>query len=119
MTKILEETVGGFKVERIEREYRPTAADVGGIGSWVKLMGKQFFDVVEDKVEREKCEEEVIEVLKTVCESPGGGDWVSDFFFWSLGGREDEEIGANFGADWLCEIESYSAETIVEVLFFN
>ena len=75
MTTMLEETVGGFKVERIEREYRPTAADEGGVGAWVKLMGKQFFDVVGDKEERGRCEEEVLEVLKTVCESPGGGDW--------------------------------------------
>jgi SAM-dependent methyltransferase len=76
MSKMLEETVGGWKVERIEREYRPTKADEGGVQGWVKLMGKQFFDAVEDSVEREKCEKEVGEVLKTVCESPGGGEWI-------------------------------------------
>lgn len=56
----------GWKVERCEREYRPTKADEGGIGGWVKLMGKQFFDAVEDKIERSKCEDEAIEILK-VC----------------------------------------------------
>lgn len=77
MTKMLEETVGGFKVERIERQYRPTKADVGGIESWVTLMGKQFFDTVSDKEERETCEKEVCELLKTVSGSPGGGDWIN------------------------------------------
>jgi hypothetical protein len=84
MSKMLEEIVGGFKVERIEREYRTTAADVGGVSSWVVLMGKQFFDVVEDAAERKKCEEEVVEILKTVCESPSGGDWVSVSFFFFI-----------------------------------
>ncbi|KAF4635016.1 hypothetical protein G7Y89_g3080 [Cudoniella acicularis] len=50
MTKMLEETVGGFKVEKIEREYRPTKADEGGIEAWIRLMGKQFFDVVKEEV---------------------------------------------------------------------
>lgn len=77
MTKMLEETVGGFKVERIERQFRPTQADVGGIQSWVRLMGKQFFDAVSDPEEREICVKEVSEVLKTVCQSPGGGEWIS------------------------------------------
>ena len=73
MAKMLEEA--GFSVERIEREYRPTPADVGGIEGWVRLMGKQFFDAVEGK-EREECEREACDILKTVCASPGGGDWI-------------------------------------------
>ena len=75
MTRMLEETVGGFKVERIEREYRPTKADEGGVEGWVKLMGKQFFDAIGEGEERADAEREACEVLKTVCESPGGGDW--------------------------------------------
>lgn len=73
---MLEETVGGFKVEKIEREYRPTKADQGGIEGWVRLMGKQFFDAVEEGQEREECVGEVMEVLRSVCESPGGGEWI-------------------------------------------
>ena len=73
MSKMLEET--GFKVDKIEREYRPTKADVGGISGWVKLMGKQFFDAVDGKV-REECEREVCEILESVCTSPGGGQWI-------------------------------------------
>ncbi len=76
MKNMLEEKVGGFKVEKIEREYRPTKADEGGIEGWVRLMGKQFFDAVEDKGEREECVKEVCEVLKTVCKSPRGGNWI-------------------------------------------
>ena len=74
MTKMMEETVGGFKIEKIEREFRPTKADAGGVEGWLRLMGKQFLSVVEDEKEREECVKEVCEILKTVCASPGGGD---------------------------------------------
>jgi hypothetical protein len=74
MTKMMEETVGGFKIENIKREYRPTKADKGGVEAWVRLMGKLFLDAVNER-EREACVEEVCEILKTVCTSPGGGDW--------------------------------------------
>jgi hypothetical protein len=76
MTDMLENEVGGFKVERMEREYRPTAADEGGIDGWVRLMGKQFFDVLGEGEERKDAEREVCEILKTVCESPGSGNWI-------------------------------------------
>ncbi len=76
MTKMLEVTVGGFKVEKIEREYRPTLADEGGIEGWVRLMAKQFFDTVTEGQERETCVKEVCELLESVCGSPGGGDWI-------------------------------------------
>jgi len=76
MKNMLEEKVGGFKVEKIEREYRPTKADEGGIEGWIRLMGKQFFDAVGDEAEREESVKEVCEVLKTVCQSPGGGSWI-------------------------------------------
>lgn len=74
MTRMLEQTVGGFKAERIEREFRPTRADEGGVEGWIRLMGKQFFDAVPEE-EREGAVKEAVELLKTVCESPGGGDW--------------------------------------------
>jgi len=76
MIEMLETEVGGFKVEKIEREYRPTKADQGGIEGWVRLMGKQFFDAVEERSEREECVGEVCELLESVCASPGGGDWI-------------------------------------------
>ncbi|CZT47012.1 uncharacterized protein RSE6_07535 [Rhynchosporium secalis] len=76
MTTMLEQTVGGFKVEEIEREYRPTKVDAGGIEGWVRLMGKQFFDIVVDKEEREMCVEEICGLLESVCRSPGGGNWI-------------------------------------------
>jgi hypothetical protein len=38
-------------------------------------MGKQFFDAVREG-ERAECEREVGEILKSVCESPGGGEWI-------------------------------------------
>lgn len=75
MRGMLEETVGGFRVEKIEREYRPTKADAGGIEGWVRLMGKQFFDAVPEP-EREESIKEACTVLRTVCSSPGGGDWI-------------------------------------------
>lgn len=74
MRRVLEE--GGFEVRRIEREWRPTRADEGGIEGWVRLMGKQFFDAVQDGAEREACVQEVCEVLESVCQSPGGGQWI-------------------------------------------
>lgn len=75
MKQMLEVTVGGWKVEKIERVYRPTKADEGGVEGWVRLMGKQFFDVVVDEGEREACVREACEVLETVCKAPGGGEW--------------------------------------------
>ncbi|KAI1850911.1 hypothetical protein JX266_003576 [Neoarthrinium moseri] len=71
-TEIMEQTVGGWKVERVEREWRPTPADEGGVEGWVKLMGKRFFEVVPEE-EREDCINEVVEVLTEVCRNPSGG----------------------------------------------
>ena len=75
MREMLEETVGGFKVERIEREYRPTRMDRGGVEGFVGLMGRGFLDGV-GEVGRREAEREACEVLKVVCESPGGGHWL-------------------------------------------
>lgn len=71
-TKMLEETVGGWKVERVEREWRPTTADAGGVEGWVRLMAKVFFDVLPEG-DREECIREVVDVLETICAKPGGG----------------------------------------------
>jgi len=75
--RMLEDEVGGFKVEKSELEHRPTKADKGGLEGWLDLMGKQFFDAVEGGGEREKCKREVAEILKSICESPSGdGVWM-------------------------------------------
>jgi hypothetical protein len=74
----LEETVGGWKVERAEREWRPTElVDEGGVEGWVRLMGKGWFEVVSDEGEREACIKEVVRVLEVVCGQPGGGHMLS------------------------------------------
>lgn len=81
MVDVLENAVGGFKVERVEREYRPTRANEGpggGVAGWVRLMGKQFFDVLGEGEERAEAEREVEDILETVCRSPArdGGNWI-------------------------------------------
>ncbi|KAK7746101.1 hypothetical protein SLS62_009561 [Diatrype stigma] len=63
---------GGWKIERVEREYRPTPADEGGVEGWVRLMGARFFEAVEDEVQREECVSEVVDVLEP---ENGGGNY--------------------------------------------
>ena len=67
----------GFRVERIERDWRPTTADKGGVEGWVRLFGKRVLEVVEDEAEREEVVREVAAVLKEVCRMPGGGEMIS------------------------------------------
>ncbi|KAL7620183.1 hypothetical protein AAE478_009176 [Parahypoxylon ruwenzoriense] len=71
-TRMLERTVGGWRVEKIEREYRPTRADAGGVEGWARLFGAQFFEGLPD-AEREECVREVKDVLEVVCRDPSGG----------------------------------------------
>ncbi|KAK9802249.1 putative S-adenosyl-L-methionine-dependent methyltransferase [Seiridium cardinale] len=73
VTEIMEKTVGGWKVEKVEREWRPTPADEGGVAGWVRLMGKQFFEAIENQEERDECIKEVVEALEEVCRNPSGG----------------------------------------------
>ncbi|KAK3300110.1 S-adenosyl-L-methionine-dependent methyltransferase [Chaetomium fimeti] len=72
----MEGAVGGWVVERVEREWRPTVADVGGVEGWVRLMGKKWFEVLPEG-EREECIREVVAVLEVVCSQPGGGYMLS------------------------------------------
>jgi hypothetical protein len=69
---MLESKVGGWKVEKVEREWRPTVADKGGVEAWVKLMGANFFDAVPEG-ERQEVVREVVDVLNEVCKIPEGG----------------------------------------------
>ncbi|KAK2038924.1 methyltransferase domain-containing protein [Colletotrichum somersetense] len=74
MTRALEEDVGGWRVERVEREWRPTPADRGGVEGWARLMGKDLLDAVpEEGGRREEAVREVVEVLEHVCGTPEGG----------------------------------------------
>lgn len=76
LINVMEATVGGWKVERIEREWRPTTADKGGVEGWVRLMGQSFFDAVPE-ADRGGCIEEVVNAAKVVCAKPGGGEMLS------------------------------------------
>jgi trans-aconitate methyltransferase len=74
MKRTLEEK--GFVVEKSELAYRQTKTETGqggGIEGWVRLMGKQFFDALEEEG-REECVKEVVEVLKTVSTCASGGE---------------------------------------------
>ncbi|RYP13825.1 hypothetical protein DL765_006697 [Monosporascus sp. GIB2] len=74
ITEMMERTAGGWRVDRLEREYRPTpATDLGGVEAWVRLMGAQFFEAVEEGPLREECVKEVVDVLECVCRNPSGG----------------------------------------------
>lgn len=75
--RTLEEEVGGWRVERAERVWRPTMADRGGIDGWVRLMAARFFEAIPEGEEREACIREVVEVLEAVCRVPGGGYMLS------------------------------------------
>lgn len=67
----LERRVGGWRVDRVEVEHRPTPADAGGVDGWVRLMGSRFFEAVpEDR--REACVREVVDVLTEICRNPSG-----------------------------------------------
>ena len=67
----------GFRVDCVEREWRPTTADKGGVEGWVRLMGKQILDVIKDDVERDEAVKEAVDVLQHVCAKPGGGHMIS------------------------------------------
>lgn len=79
------EEVGGFEVVKLEREWRPTRADEGGVEGWVRFMGKIFFDALagmkgktNEEIEKEKEDavREVCDALETVCGDGRGGYWI-------------------------------------------
>ncbi|KAK1830348.1 putative methyltransferase C70.08c [Podospora conica] len=77
----MEGTAGGWVVERVEREWRPTDADGGGVEGWVGLMvGGWVRGVVGEEEERGECLREVVEVLEEVCGKPGPkGGWMFSY----------------------------------------
>ncbi|CAK7226767.1 hypothetical protein SCUCBS95973_006309 [Sporothrix curviconia] len=68
---IMENRVGGFKIEKIEREWRETPASSGGVDGWIRLMARPFLDAVPE-AEREACTKEIIEILEYTTRTPKG-----------------------------------------------
>ncbi|KAJ4164315.1 hypothetical protein LMH87_005992 [Akanthomyces muscarius] len=67
----------GFRVDRVEREWRPTAADKGGVEGWVRLMGSMILESVPEGAEREDAIREAVEALRVVCDDGRGGEMIS------------------------------------------
>lgn len=66
----------GFKVEKVEREWRPTTADKGGVEGWLRIFGSMVLDVIPE-AERDEAVKEAVEALSFVCKKPDGGEMVS------------------------------------------
>jgi len=66
------EGTGAWRVDRVERQWRPTPADAGGVEGWIRLMAAPFFEVLPE-ADREGCIREVVDVLEVVCRQPDGG----------------------------------------------
>lgn len=77
MTSTLESI--GFKVEKMEIEYRPTKLTStvnGGLAGWVRLMGAQFLDVLPVE-KREHAVRQVCDVLQpAVTRHEDGSQWL-------------------------------------------
>lgn len=69
----------GFKVIKIETEYRPTlltSSANGGLAGWVRLMGANFLDILSPE-KREEAVQEICEVLQTgVTRAEDGSQWL-------------------------------------------
>lgn len=67
----------GFRVDKVEREWRPTTADEAGVDGWVRLMGREILEVVPEGEAREAATREAVDVLARVCRKPDGGEMLS------------------------------------------
>lgn len=69
----------GFRVDKIELEYRPTqltTAAGGGLPGWIRLMGAQMLDALPEE-KRELVVKEVCDVLQTVVtRNEDGSQWL-------------------------------------------
>ncbi|KXL42404.1 hypothetical protein M433DRAFT_156784 [Acidomyces richmondensis BFW] len=72
----------GFEVERCELEYRPTklnpdnAEKTGGIEGWVRLMGAQYLEAV-NEIERDSVVKEICDVLDPIMtREEDGSKWI-------------------------------------------
>ncbi|EGY15658.1 methyltransferase [Verticillium dahliae VdLs.17] len=80
LARTMEEEAGGWKIDKVEREWRPTAAGEGGVEGWVRLMGKAFLDAVEKEKGADAVEgvvREASDVLKYVSQDGSGGEMIS------------------------------------------
>lgn len=72
------ETVG-FQVDKVETEYRPTkltSADNGGLAGWIRLMGAQFLEVL-DEERQDEAVKQICEVLEpVVTRVEDGSQWL-------------------------------------------
>lgn len=72
------ETVG-FQVDKVETEYRPTkltSAVNGGLAGWIRLMGAQFLELLDEEKQGEAVKQicEVLEPVVTRVED--GSQWL-------------------------------------------
>ncbi|XWW99759.1 hypothetical protein V2A60_007771 [Cordyceps javanica] len=67
----------GFRVDRVEREWRPTRADKGGVEGWIRLFGRMILESVPEGPEREAAVREAAEALRVVCDDGRGGEMIS------------------------------------------
>lgn len=72
------ETVG-FQVDKVETEYRPTkltSAVNGGLAGWIRLMGAQFLEVL-DEERQDEAVKQICEVLEpVVTRVEDGSQWL-------------------------------------------
>ena len=70
----------GFKVEKLELEYRPTRLtddrEKGGLEGWLRLMGASMLETIEDEAKRESAIKEVCEVLGPIVTREDGSQWL-------------------------------------------
>lgn len=72
------ETVG-FQVDKVETEYRPTkltSAINGGLAGWIRLMGAQFLELL-DEEKQDEAVKQICEVLEpVVTRVEDGSQWL-------------------------------------------
>jgi hypothetical protein len=66
----------GFRVDKVEREWRPTRADKGGVEGWLRLFGKLIIEAVPQE-QRDEVVREAAETLRFVCADGSGREMIS------------------------------------------
>ncbi|KAM3561307.1 hypothetical protein ARSEF4850_003288 [Beauveria asiatica] len=67
----------GFRVNRVEREWRLTRADKGGVEGWIRLFGSVILESVPEGEKREEAVREAAEALRVVCDDGEEGEMIS------------------------------------------